>query len=135
MKKTVLLSLFSLLRLAAYTQEDSSGNSIFQPVEIEAVYKGGSKAWKEYVAANLHYPKKASKHFPAGTEHRVKAKFIVEKDSTISGITVIDDPGYGFGKEIKRLILSSGKWKPAMQNGRIVKAYKTQEFIFRKPDQ
>jgi len=140
MRKKILIPLFLFFSIPGFAQKDTvtrteEENVIFQPVEIEARYLGGYAAWKKFKEDNLRYPKKARKKFAPGTSSTIKATFIVNTDSTLSDIKIVDDPGYGFGKEIKKFLLSSGKWKPAMQNGRIVKAYKSELFLFRRPDQ
>ncbi len=140
MKRAMIVPLFLVCYSSCFAQKDSlqvqeDDHVIFEPVEIEARWLGGVNAWKKFIAENLRYPKKAKKQFLPGTVHTIKATFIVNIDSSITNIEITDDPGYGFGKEIRRLILSGGKWKPAMQNGRVVKAYKRELFVFRRPDQ
>lgn len=50
-------------------------------------------------------------------------QFIVEKDGSISDIKPLTKLGHGMEDEAMRVIKASGKWQPAMQNGRQVRAY------------
>ena len=110
------------------------GDTYFELVEVEAQYKGGSSAWKKYIEENLHYPEEAKKYFHAGSEQRIKTEFTIGTDSVIKDIIIKDDPGYGFKEEIIRLLTTAEKWRPTRQNGKDVRSYKRQEFIFRYPD-
>jgi protein TonB len=47
--------------------------------------------------------------------------FVVEKDGSVTDIKIIRDLGYGTGKEAKRVLENSPKWKPGIQNGRPVR--------------
>ncbi len=115
------------------TKREEDENAMFQRVEIESQYSLGLAAWENYVAKNLRYPKKARKQFAAGTVHHLTVQFVVGRDSTVSDLIAKDDPGYGLGDEAKRLVLVGGKWIPAVQNGRVVAAYKRVVFVFRRP--
>jgi hypothetical protein len=79
----------------------------------EAQYALGDAAVDQYFFDNLHYSDEA-KHAKVDTE--VMLSFMVEKDSTISTIKVIRDPGFGIGDRLKEL-LSRMKYIPAMENG------------------
>jgi hypothetical protein len=45
----------------------------------------------------------------------------VERDSTITAIKVIRDPGFGVGDKLKELLLAM-KYIPAMENGVIMRS-------------
>ncbi|HXA03094.1 MAG TPA: energy transducer TonB [Cytophagaceae bacterium] len=79
----------------------------------EAQYAQGDAAVDQYFFDNLHYSDEA-KHAKVDTE--VMLSFMVEKDSTISNIKVIRDPGFGIGERLKEL-LSRMKYIPAIENG------------------
>lgn len=103
------------------------GPEIFTKVERDATFPGGPEAWKKFLHANLRFPEK--NNAPAGTYTAI-VQFIVDRDGVISDIKLIADPGYDFGSEAKRVIQLSGKWNPAVQNKRIVKAYRKQPITF-----
>ena len=59
--------------------------------------------------------------------YSVLVSFIVKKDGTLSNFIIEKNPGYGTGEEVVRLLKTTPKWKPALQNGVVVNA------IFRQP--
>ncbi|MBC7438691.1 MAG: energy transducer TonB, partial [Flavobacterium sp.] len=48
-------------------------------------------------------------------------QFVVEKDGKLTDIKILRDLGFGTGKEAIRVLNSSPKWKPGIQNGRPVR--------------
>ena len=103
----------------------------FTKVEIESEYPGGAAAWQRYLNRNLRYPQDAIDNEIQGT---VVVQFIVDKEGMVSEVEAISGP-----KELRdeavRVIKKSGKWTPAVQNGRQVKSYKKQPIVFRIDDQ
>lgn len=103
----------------------------FTKVEIESEYPGGAAAWQRYLNRNLRYPQDAIDNEIQGT---VVVQFIVDKEGMVSDVDAISGP-----KELRdeavRVIKKSGKWTPAVQNGRQVKSYKKQPIVFRLESQ
>ena len=99
----------------------------FTKVEIESDYPGGAAAWQRYLNRNLRYPQDAIDNEIQGT---IVVQFIVDKEGMVSDVEAISGP-----KELRdeavRVIKKSGKWTPAVQNGRQVKSYKKQPIVFR----
>jgi protein TonB len=56
-------------------------------------------------------------------------QFIVDKDGNVSDVHGVSGPNELRGIA-ETVIMKSGKWKPAMNNGRQVKSYKSQPIIF-----
>ena len=107
------------------TEDDNGG---FVPVEVEATYPGGLEAWKLFLNRNLHAPEEAIDKGVSGT---VVVQFIVDKDGSVSDVQAISGPEVGgLREEAVRVIKKSGKWTPALQNGRYVKAYRRQPITF-----
>jgi protein TonB len=99
----------------------------FTKVEIESEYPGGSAAWQRYLNKTLRYPQEAIDNEIQGT---VVIQFIVDKEGTVSDVEAISGPEE-LRAEAVRVIKKSGKWTPAVQNGRQVKSYKKQPIVFR----
>ncbi|MFI5124605.1 MAG: TonB family protein [Chitinophagales bacterium] len=99
----------------------------FTKVEVEAEYPGGVPAWSKYVMQNVKYPDAALKKETQGT---VLVQFVVEKDGAVSNITVISGPE-ALKAESIRLIRDGGKWKPAKQNGHVVRSYHRQPIHYK----
>ncbi|WEK36175.1 MAG: TonB family protein [Candidatus Pseudobacter hemicellulosilyticus] len=99
----------------------------FTKVEIESEYPGGTAAWQRYLNKTLRYPQEAIDNEVQGT---VVIQFIVDKDGMVSDVEAISGPNE-LRDEAVRVIKKSGKWTPAIQNGRKVKSYKKQPIVFR----
>ncbi|MBC7902305.1 MAG: TonB family protein [Gemmatimonadaceae bacterium] len=103
----------------------------FTKVEIESDYPGGQSAWIRYLNKNLAYPQDAQDNEIQGT---VVVQFIVNKEGMVSDVEAISGPNE-LRAEAVRVIKKSGKWTPAIQNGRQVKSYKKQPITFRLESQ
>jgi periplasmic protein TonB len=57
----------------------------------------------------------------AGASGRVILGFIIEKDGTLSNITVDRPAGNGFDEEALRVLKMAKAWKPGVQNGQPVR--------------
>ncbi|MDI3322426.1 energy transducer TonB [Pinibacter soli] len=99
----------------------------FTKVEIESEYPGGTSAWARYLNKSLTYPTEAQEAEIQGT---VVVQFIVDKEGIVSEVEAISGPKE-LQAEAVRVIKKSGKWTPAVQNGRQVKSYKKQPITFR----
>jgi periplasmic protein TonB len=125
----LIIASFSKAQDSAKTLAVSKDSAKFSKVEIESDFPGGQAAWVRFLQSNLHYPKKAMRK---NIEGDVVVQFIIDKDGTVSNIKAIRGPDEGgLKEEAERVITISGKWIPAVQNGRPVKSYKKQPIFFR----
>ena len=108
-------------------KEDEDWDKTFTKVEIESEYPGGAAAWQRYLNRNLRYPQEAIDNEIQGA---VVVQFIVDKEGNVSDVEAISGPNE-LRAEAVRVIKKSGKWTPAVQNGRQVKSYKKQPIVFR----
>jgi protein TonB len=100
----------------------------FMPIEVEASFPGGPQAWARFLNKNFRYPEGAIDVGIAGT---VVVQFIVDKDGNVSEVEAISGPATGgLREEAVRVIRKSGKWIPALQNGRYVRAIRRQPVTF-----
>ncbi len=100
----------------------------FVRVEVDASFPGGPGAWLRFLNRNLRFPDDAMNIGVSGT---VKVQFIVDRDGNVSDVQAISGPEQGgLREEAIRVIKKSGKWTPALQNGRYVKAYRWQPVTF-----
>jgi protein TonB len=93
---------------------------IFVTVQVEARFPGGMDAWKKYLERNLNSGAPVENGAPEGSKLTVVVSFIVDKDGNVSEVKAENDPGFGTAVEAVRIIRKSGKWNPAIQNGRNV---------------
>ncbi|MFT3827759.1 MAG: M56 family metallopeptidase [Chitinophagaceae bacterium] len=95
-------------------------------VDILPAYPGGVNAWKDFLHKNLKYPQQAIDKEIKGT---VVLQFVVAADGTLSNVEALTGP-QELRSEAMRLIKASGKWNPALVDGKKVNAYLKQPIIF-----
>jgi protein TonB len=104
---------------------------IFTAVEIESKYPGGVPAWSAFLYRRLAYPPEAS---DAGIQGTVIVRFIVDKEGNVSEVEAISGPEELLSSAVS-VIKKSGRWEPAIQNGRKVNSYKKQPITFKLNDE
>jgi Gram-negative bacterial TonB protein C-terminal len=112
----------------------NTDDRIFERVEIEASFPGGSKGWRKFLTTTLNPSVPVDNGAPAG-QYTSVVQFIVDKDGTISNIKPLTNNGYGMETEVVRVITKGPKWEPAIQNGRAVRAYRKQPVTFQVEDE
>ena len=81
-------------------------------------FPGGTKALLQFLASKIKYPEYAKE---AGIQGRVYLNFVVEKDGSITNVTVLRPVGGGCDEEAVRVIENMPKWKPGLQHGKPVR--------------
>jgi Gram-negative bacterial TonB protein C-terminal len=104
-------------------------DKIFERLEVEALFPGGDKAWKNFLMENLNGQIPSDNGAPDG-KYVITIQFIVHRDGTITEIRRLTAHGFGMEEECIRVMKLSPPWVPGMQNGRIVTSYKKQNFTF-----
>jgi periplasmic protein TonB len=108
--------------------DDDNDGRPFMKVEVDASFPGGPAAWLRFLNKNLRSPDEAVQN---GISGKVVVQFIVDKEGNVSDVVAVSGPEQGgLREEAVRVIKKSGKWTPALQNGRYVKAYRFQPVIF-----
>ncbi len=101
---------------------------VFTKIEIEA--GTNRQDWDSYMRSSTVLPDSLAKTIPPGTYH-VLISFIVNVDGTVYDIKADNDPGYGLAPQAIRIFKGyKGKWRSAIQCGRLVRAYKKEPVIF-----
>jgi protein TonB len=98
--------------------------------EVEAVFKGGTEDWGKYIQKNINFPDRARNLKKEGS---LLLQFVVNTDGTTSDITILRSIEYSLDEEAMRLIKDSPNWRPAHQDGKLVKAFRRQPLIFQLP--
>jgi len=109
----------------------AESNEPFTRVEVEAKFPGGERKWIQFLERNCN-AQVATEHGAGVGRYQVVLRFIVDEDGTVSDIRALSSTGFGTEEEALRVTrkAASMKWEPAIQNGRKVKAYRTQPFTF-----
>nr|MBC7613784.1 TonB family protein [Pseudopedobacter sp.] len=102
-------------------------NQIFTNVEVLPTFPGGLDAFGKFLGKNLRYPPIARDN---GIQGRVFCNFVVEKDGSLTDIKVVRGIGGGADEEAVRVLKSSPKWNPGVQNGRNVRVSYTIPIFF-----
>ncbi|HUC81470.1 MAG TPA: M56 family metallopeptidase [Flavisolibacter sp.] len=103
-----------------------------QPVFEKAEFAPSvdQEEWRAFLQKyTSSFIEEVGKKAPTGT-YTVNVRFIVEKDGTVSNVNVLNDPGYGMGSKVAEMMKHAPKWKPAIQNERVVRSYHTQPITF-----
>ena len=90
-------------------------NKIFDRSEKSAYYPGGEEEWNKFVKKNM------DKGFKG--KHEVEVRFEVDKNGDLGNFLLLNKAPNQKYEEILRLLKSSGKWFPSVQNGYCVKSY------------
>ena len=93
-------------------------NKVFDVVEQKPMFPGGDAALMQWLSSNIKYPVIAAEN---GVQGRVVCQFVVEKDGSVSGVTVVKSIDPSLDKEAVRVIKSMPKWTPGKQNGQNVR--------------
>lgn len=88
--------------------------------QVRAEFPGGMPALREFLAANCHYPKEALEQKQQGG---VLLEFVVEKDGSISAITVIRSVCKALDEEAIRVVRAMPKWKPGEDFGQPCRSF------------
>lgn len=120
------------------TKKDGSGNLggsgvVFQVTETPAMFPGGMSAWNKYLGRNLSNEFLIKQNAPPGT-YKAVVNFLVDSDGNVSQVNAVNNPGYGVKEEAEKLIKKGPKWKPAVQNGKIVASEVNQSITFTVPE-
>jgi TonB family protein len=89
---------------------------------VQPQFKGGFKAFSEYLVKNMVYPEYDREYNIQG---RVFLGFVVEKDGTVSNISVLKSVDQHIDKEAVRVLKNSGYWIPGTEYGRKVRIHYT----------
>ncbi|QHS55425.1 TonB family protein [Mucilaginibacter sp. 14171R-50] len=114
-------------KLPADTIPKENKTQVFTAVEHSPGFPGGQAAFSRFLSKNLKYPAEARKN---KVEGRVVVNFVVETDGSLSDIRVLRGVGSGTDEEAVRVLKTSPKWKPGVQNGRKVRVQYTVPITF-----
>lgn len=87
-------------------------------VEQKPSFPGGDKAMYEWLNKNINYPPAAAED---GASGKVTVQFVVEKDGSISHVTIARGKHPALDEEAKRVVKKMPKWTPGRNNGQPVR--------------
>lgn len=98
--------------------EEEIDNTIYggMGIDVKPDFQGGVNKFYSFITQNYKLPQKVK-----NLNGEMRANFVIEKDGSLSTVTIIKDLGFGTGEELKRVLLSSPKWYPGEQNGKRIR--------------
>lgn len=96
----------------------SEEHKVFDVVGQMPTFPGGLYYLMSYLSENMHYPEEAQKK---GIQGRVMVNFVVEKDGSLSDITVAQSVSPELDAEAVRVLNNMPKWIPGTQKGKGVR--------------
>jgi len=131
MGKRQILFLLFLIPFTYLKAQDE--NKVFEKIEINA--HTNQKQWIEHISKKTQLPDSVLRDIPPGT-YKINVQFIVDIHGSLGQVKAKNDPGYGLAQRAINIISAyKGKWEPANQCGRNVKAYREEVLIFIIPYQ
>lgn len=129
MKIIVTIGLLVIANLCAAQEQSVKDKQGLKNKEVFRAIPAEDKARPEYdlsayLRNNLQYPNVA---YEAEIQGKVVVEFIIDKDGSVDSVRVLKgkELGGGLPEEAVRVVKNMPPWKPATQNGYIVKSYMT----------
>lgn len=106
------------------TNDHPSSNINYNVAEQMPSFKGNVNHW---LAENLHYPTVAAEN---GVQGRVIVRFVVQKDGSISNVSVIRGVDPALDREAMRVVKAMPRWSPGWKDGEPVNVWFTLPITF-----
>jgi protein TonB len=125
MKYFILLSLIFIYDCSSAQSSDNTFHAplvekekTYQVVEQMPEFPGGEDAMRKFIGANVQYPDSARMHDVQG---RVVVGFVVNEDGSLSDVIIKKGVSWDIDREAIRVVKLLPKFKPGMQQGKLVK--------------
>ena len=105
---------------------------IFSTVDQPAEFPGGQAKLMTWLSTQIRYPESAQQN---GVQGKVIVKFVIEKDGSISGVSILKGIDKDLDAEAIRVVKMMPKWKPGKNNGEPVRSYFTFPVTFKLSNQ
>jgi protein TonB len=93
-------------------------DEIFDVVEEQPEYPGGTQELYTFIGKNFKYPEMAR---AANVQGKVYVSFVVGKDGSIEDVKILRGLGSGLDEEAARVVKMMPRWKAGKQRGKEVK--------------
>lgn len=113
-----------------YTNGTVAFDSLFTREEKEASFPGGGKAWASYISRSMMG---SLDRFTSNDYGTCIVKFIIETDGRVSDVEATTMKGTRLARAAVYAIKDGPKWIPAMQYGKLVRAYRLQPVTIQRP--
>jgi protein TonB len=118
----IFFAFCSLLVKAQVTPGSATDTTVYEYkndlLSFKPEFPGGNEKVLRFLVKTLRYPAEAREN---NTQGKVVASFIVEKDGSLSAITIKKGVSKSLDDETLRIIKLSPKWNPGMIDGKPVR--------------
>lgn len=97
--------------------------------EKEASFKGGQAGWMNFISHEMDPNVPVNLNARPG-QYTVIIRFVIDKQGNVFGVYPETNLGFGMEAEVMRVIKKSPAWKPAIQYGKNILAYRRQPITF-----
>ena len=113
-------------------KDTTTKEKVFTVIQIPAEYKGGTNNWVKYISENLKVPERFMNLHKTDKNYKgvVFVNFIIDVKGKVTDIFIEKSCDWSTDSEAIRVLQKSPKWKPAIQNGAIVKYRLRQALTF-----
>lgn len=111
--------------IKSWRKKEEAPVYIFNDNNQSAQFPGGIKAWQDYLASNIIYPKSLLRENVHG---KVILEVLISSNGSIESASILQSLHPLLDAEAVRVVKESPLWKPAKQNGKTVK-YKMKQAI------
>ena len=101
---------------------------VYDIVEQMPSFPGGPAELMKWLGSHVQYPAIAQEN---GVQGRVIVAFVVEKDGSVTDVTVVRSVDPSLDKEAARVVRQMPKWIPGKQNGAAVRVKYNVPVIFK----
>lgn len=101
-----------------------SRKKISASVEITSPFPGGDAAWVRSMETYLNQSIRLGKRVKKG-KYVIPVQFVIAKDSSLSDVQCLNDPGSGMCRAVVGALLKHRPWRPAPYQGTPVRPYRT----------
>lgn len=111
-------------RIDVEITKEKRPKKIYAKVEIKSAFIGGDSSWVQSIEKSINQSIKFKNGAKPG-KYIVSAQFVIARDSTLSDVLCLKDPGFGMGAEVIRALKKgTAKWIPAPAGGVRVREYR-----------
>jgi len=110
----LLLTSVAVFGQGSVADTSSVSKKIHESAEREPTFPGGGANFFAFIHRSLHYPEVANL---VGIKGKVSISFTVGKDGYLKNIHALDTIGARCEEEAVRVVTSSPRWTPGLQNG------------------
>ncbi|NLI35825.1 MAG: energy transducer TonB [Bacteroidales bacterium] len=109
-------------------KEDDDDNKVFDMVEVQPSFPGGTNEMMSWISGHLKYPAIAAEN---GIEGKVIVQFVVGKNGAIRDANIVRALNPSCDKEALRVVNAMPRWLPGKQNGKEVSVKFTLPITFK----